>query len=627
MQEGTAILLKNLPGGRQVYVAAGQSRPRLMLCFLIDDSLSPVTSPVLVTVINILARQGFQVETINPEDVVTRPDSLGSIHDLYIMKSNTELSLSLAGILHTQGARMLNPYMSCITTQDKIVASQLLHAAGVPVPSSWVTSNLTLLQYIVEQTPVVIKPHRGHRGAGVRLVQNADEMALISPPRTPVLIQKFVQGNGEDLKIYVVNEEVFAVRNRVPPLGFRPYIEMPSQPGEPCEVSSELRDIALRCGRILGLGLYGLDVIETTEGPFVVDVDSFPSYQGVPNIAPLIADYIRGYALGWFNLEPLGLNAQAETELSEKEIKDSGTAVEEAIFLTEFLQTSATIRQDLEKGADSAANTTTQEAQPVRIHYPHTMPEHGSQIVDEGKWKQAPKKGVVFQNSDVKLLFDALGNSDHEYRLVAEKAMRGFTKDVKRGKVTSLNQTSRDLSIPHKNLSEWVAKGLIPYEYRDKNAIYLAKDVAQELGRDNQEAKEMGIQTARLLRERYEKYFPPEPQSRPEPETLKVVYETGKIQGKKEQTQTMPQSYEIVTTLRQAAEKTGVPLEEIMTTRDIQAEFDIKKARVNRWSRSGHLMPLPVRLKGSGEGGQRVYRRSDIEGVVANPPKGGRPPK
>jgi ribosomal protein S6--L-glutamate ligase len=293
-------------------VSAGS---RAKLYFLIDDNFSPVTSPIMVTAINILERHGFQVETVIAEEVVTQPESLGSTHDLYIMKSNTELSVSLAGILHTQGARMLNPYMSCIITQDKIITSRLLHAAGVPVPSSWVTRNLTLMWHIVEQTPLVIKPHRGHRGAGVRLVQNANELSIIPPPKTPVLIQKFVQGNGEDLKIYVVNEEVFAVRKRVPPLRFIPQKEMPSQPGEPCEVSSELRDIALRCGRTLGLGLYGLDVIETSEGPFVVDLNVFPSYKGVPNIAPLIAEYIRGYALGRFNLEPLGLNLQKGTEV------------------------------------------------------------------------------------------------------------------------------------------------------------------------------------------------------------------------------------------------------------------------------------------------------------------------
>ena len=80
---------------------------------------------------------------------------------------------------------------------------------------------------------------------------------------------------------------------------------------------------------------------------------------------------------------------------------------------------------------------------------------------------------------------------------------------MEKSRVTTLNKASKTYGISVQTFSEWVAKGLIPYEYRDKNAIYLAEEIAQEVGRDNQEGKEMGVQTARLLRERREKYFPP----------------------------------------------------------------------------------------------------------------------
>jgi hypothetical protein len=36
-------------------------------------------------------------------------------------------------------------------------------------------------------------------------------------------------------------------------------------------------------------------VIESPEGPIVVDVNYFPGYKGVPAVAPLIADYIEAY--------------------------------------------------------------------------------------------------------------------------------------------------------------------------------------------------------------------------------------------------------------------------------------------------------------------------------------------
>ena len=58
-----------------------------------------------------------------------------------------------------------------------------------------------------------------------------------------------------------------------------------------------------RCGQAFGLGLYGLDLIETADGVRVVDLNFFPGYKGVPDAAPRIADYIEGHASGKLTLE------------------------------------------------------------------------------------------------------------------------------------------------------------------------------------------------------------------------------------------------------------------------------------------------------------------------------------
>ena len=250
---------------------------------------------------------GFQVEMVIAEEVLTRPDWLDVTHDLYILKSNTELSLSLAAILHSQGARLINPYPSCALAQDKIVTSRLLRGAGIPMPSSWVTGRLDLMESLAERMTLVIKPYRGHRGRGVRLVRNAGELAAVAPPESPVLIQQFVEGGGQDLKVYVVGAEVFGVLKESPHLDALPLAERPSSKGRACEVSTEVRELALRCGRVLGLGLYGLDILETAQGPMVVDVNAFPSYRGVPNAGPLIAEFIASYARGEMELEPATL--------------------------------------------------------------------------------------------------------------------------------------------------------------------------------------------------------------------------------------------------------------------------------------------------------------------------------
>jgi ribosomal protein S6--L-glutamate ligase len=266
------------------------------LYFMLVRRVPARPSPILTEVFDILGRRGFQVETGIAEEMVRQSDSLVVEHDLYILKSHTELSLSMAGILHDQGAQLLNPYLSCITTQDKIIASRRLRATGVPTPRSWVTGDLSLMRSIVEEMPLIIKPYRGHRGAGIHIVHNPRELAAVPPPEQLMLIQEYIPGNGEDLKVYVVGDEVFAVRKPFSATSF-------TQPGRPCPVSDEIREIARRCGQAFGLSLYGLDIIEGKDGPMVVDLNYFPGYKGVPNIGPLIAAYIEDYARGRFSLE------------------------------------------------------------------------------------------------------------------------------------------------------------------------------------------------------------------------------------------------------------------------------------------------------------------------------------
>ncbi len=66
----------------------------------------------------------------------------------------------------------------------------------------------------------------------------------------------------------------------------------------PCPISGEVRRIVLQCGRILGLRLYNVDLVAAPDGPQVVDVNFFPSYQGVPGAAARLADYVARYASG-----------------------------------------------------------------------------------------------------------------------------------------------------------------------------------------------------------------------------------------------------------------------------------------------------------------------------------------
>lgn len=267
----------------------------MRISFLLTRRVPPVPSPVLVEVFALLERWGHTVRGEIPEEHLARVDALEASADLYVLKSHTELALSLAGLLHDRGARLLNRYEGCLAAQDKITAVRRLRAAGVPAPATWVTGDLRLATPLLEEGPLVVKPHRGHRGTDVHVVRTGAELAALPNPSTPVIVQRYVPGQDVDLKVYVVAEQVFAVRKPFSADSF-------TRAGRQVPVLDTVGDIAMRARAAFGLDLFGLDLIEGPAGPEVVDVNYFPGYKGVPDvalpIARVVAEYLRTGARG-----------------------------------------------------------------------------------------------------------------------------------------------------------------------------------------------------------------------------------------------------------------------------------------------------------------------------------------
>lgn len=244
-------------------------------------------NPVLVELFETLRRRRFEVELGVGAELMIDSTEFTVRHDLYILKSHTALWLSMAGIVHSQGGRMLNPYLSCLAAHNKIVAERRMESAGIPTPQSWLTGDLSLLRGVSEERALIIKPYIGGRGVGVVLARCPQDLAALAVPEQPVLVQEYVP--GDELKVYVIGEHVFGVRKQISAYG---------SVRTACPVSDEVRAMALRCGQVFGLGLYGLDVIEGADGPVVIDLNYFPSYKGVPHAAALLAAYIEEYIMG-----------------------------------------------------------------------------------------------------------------------------------------------------------------------------------------------------------------------------------------------------------------------------------------------------------------------------------------
>ncbi len=235
---------------------------------------------------DLLIARGHQVEMIYPDAQCNDVAAIQNRHDLYLLKAGTETALGYAGLLHGLGARILNPYPTVVLMKDKILSTQVLQRAGVPLPETFFAGNAEQLTGLLADGPLVVKPFWGaSQGRGVQMVHSERDLASLTTTDL-FFAQRLHKPDGRDYKLYVIGEKVFGVRRVWPP------VTLEDKLGEAFEVSDEMREICFACGKAFGIDLFGLDIITSDGKPYVVDINTFPGFKGVPDAAELLADYL-----------------------------------------------------------------------------------------------------------------------------------------------------------------------------------------------------------------------------------------------------------------------------------------------------------------------------------------------
>ncbi len=192
-----------------------------------------------------------------------------------------------------------------LNSRDKLRSLQILsrHHIGIP-RTTFVRDKKDVLPAIdrVGGAPVVIKLIEGTQGIGVLLAEtvNAAEsiIELLQSQKQNVLIQKFVaESKGKDIRAFVVGDQVVAAMRRVAQgQEFRSNVHRGGI-AEPVELSQEYIDTAVRATQILGLRVAGVDMLEGTDGPQIMEVNSSPGLEGIEtatdlDIAGAVIEYI-----------------------------------------------------------------------------------------------------------------------------------------------------------------------------------------------------------------------------------------------------------------------------------------------------------------------------------------------
>ena len=191
-----------------------------------------------------------------------------------------------------------------VRSRDKLRSMQILSRAGVGMPKTAFTNYTDDVPALIEQVggaPVIIKLLEGTQGLGVVLAESAKAAQSVIEAfhnlKARILVQEFIaEAKGADVRAFVVDGEVVGAMRRQGKEGeFRSNLHRGGT-GTLVKLSRAEKAAALLATKALGLGVAGVDMLQSQRGPLVLEVNSSPGLEGIEkatglDIAGGIIDY------------------------------------------------------------------------------------------------------------------------------------------------------------------------------------------------------------------------------------------------------------------------------------------------------------------------------------------------
>lgn len=193
-----------------------------------------------------------------------------------------------------------------VHSRDKLRCLQVLSKEGIGLPKTVFTNYSKNVEHVVESAggaPVVLKLLEGTQGLGVVLAENENAaqsvLEAFNGLKARVIVQEFIgEAKGADIRAFVVDGQVVgAMKRQGRPGEFRSNLHRGGS-SKIVELTPEEKQTAIKAAAAVGLGVAGVDMLQSTRGPLVLEVNSSPGLQGIEtttelDIAGKIIEYIE----------------------------------------------------------------------------------------------------------------------------------------------------------------------------------------------------------------------------------------------------------------------------------------------------------------------------------------------
>ena len=193
-----------------------------------------------------------------------------------------------------------------LRARDKISCMQILAANGIQVPKSTISNNIMTVSQMIDEVsplPVVVKLVNGTHGLGVMLAEQKKMAESIveafHKTKQKVFLQKFIEeAKGADVRVFIVHNEIVGVMKRQAKEGeFRSNLHRGAT-SEVISLTEKEKHIAIKAARVMGLKIAGVDMLQTSKGPLILEVNASPGLEGIEtttgnDIAGKIITYVE----------------------------------------------------------------------------------------------------------------------------------------------------------------------------------------------------------------------------------------------------------------------------------------------------------------------------------------------
>jgi glutathione synthase/RimK-type ligase-like ATP-grasp enzyme len=126
----------------------------------------------------------------------------------------------------------------------------------------------------------------------IGIAKNSKELVELTQTynESELFLQEYLGEHDIIYKVYVIGNWVVSItsHNRLQKKDLSPleliHIRVP--------VEERFKRRIIRLGRKFGMSIFGLDYIMTEKGPYIVDVNDFPSFRSIPEGVSLVSDHI-----------------------------------------------------------------------------------------------------------------------------------------------------------------------------------------------------------------------------------------------------------------------------------------------------------------------------------------------